>query len=108
MLDPGLYEFFIRQWEAEVTALAHGGYTIDMRPPIVHQAPRTGAKVHDPRTSKFATGRDVLIASAIVLLGGTAMLTAGIYEDIAWLRTAGGISIGVLIFLLLLVMFLST
>ena len=109
LLDPTLYEIFIRQWEAECQGLAHSGYTVNQRPPIVQSQARTGAGGGKaPRQSKFATGRDVLIAAAIVLLGGVAMLSAGIQFDEQWLKIAGGVSLGVLVFLLLLVMFLST
>jgi hypothetical protein len=107
-LDPSLYEFFLRQWEATSTALVQSGYVVEKKPPVVHTAAWSGGSVKDSR-SRFATGRDLLIASAIVLLGGSAMLSAGFYVDgLEWLKLAGGISLGVLFFLLLLVLFLST
>jgi hypothetical protein len=108
LLDPHLYEFFIRQWEAESNSLAQSGFTVHARPPVVHTQALAGApKGKDRASSKFVTGRDLMIAIAIVLLGGVAMLTAGIYLDVSWLKVAGGVSIGVLVFLLLLVLFLS-
>jgi len=110
ILDPTLYEFFIRQWEASCTALTQSGFMVDRRPPIVYTQNRgsTGGTM-DRKNSRFATGRDILIASAIVLIAGSLMLAAGIYIDgLEWLRLAGGISLGVLFFLLLLVVFLSS
>lgn len=109
MLDPTLYEFFIRQWEATSTALTQTGYVVEKQPPVVYNQSRSGGGKAKDRQSRFATGRDVLLASAIVLLGGSAMLSAGFYVDgLEWLKLAGGISLGVLFFLLLLVLFLST
>lgn len=109
MLQPDVYEFFIRQWEAECAAIAHTGLTVDQRPPVLHvQSQAQSPQVRSPRSGgRFATGRDVLLASAIVLLGGVAMLVAGIYLDVQWLKVAGGVSLGVLCFLLLLIVFLS-
>jgi hypothetical protein len=111
MLDPSLYEFFIRQWEANITALTHSGFMVERRPPVVYTQTRSGRGGGSPdrKTSRFATGRDILLASAIVLIAGSLMLSAGIYIDgLEWLRLAGGISLGVLFFLLLLVVFLSS
>ncbi len=109
MLDPALYEFFIRQWEAEINSLAQTGFTVNRRTPIIHTQARAVSKGGRDRrsSSKFVTGRDLMIGIAIVLLGGVTMLVAGIQLDIAWLTTAGGVSLGVLTLLLLLVLFLS-
>ena len=108
ILDPQLYEFFIRQWEAECQALVQSGFAVEKRPPIVYTAARDVApRANQPRTGRFATGRDVLLASAVVLLGGLAMLFAGIFLDVEWLRWAGGVALAVLVFLLLLVLVLS-
>lgn len=111
ILDPSLYEFFIRQWEASITALVQSGFAVQRRPPVVYTQPRSGrgGGARDRKASKFATGRDILLASAVVLIAGSLMLSAGIYIDgLEWLRLAGGISLGVLFFLLLLVVFLSS
>jgi hypothetical protein len=108
VVQPDVYEFFIRQWEAECAALTQTGFTVERRPPVVHTQPQSSApNVKEPRSSNFATGRDVLVAAAIVLLGGVAMLTAGIYLDVQWLKVAGGVSLAVLFVLLLLVVLLS-
>ncbi|HEY7222899.1 MAG TPA: hypothetical protein VH561_04685 [Micromonosporaceae bacterium] len=108
MLDPQLYEFFIRQWEAECTSLAQTGFTVNMRSPIVHTQARSGAGGgRQPRRSRGVTGRDVMLAVAVVLLGGIAMLSAGISLDIGWLKIAGAASLVVLFLLLLLVLHLS-
>ena len=108
VVEPDVYEFFIRQWEAECLALAQTGFAVERRPPIVHTQAQSGSiRGKEPRSSRFVTGRDVLLASALVLLGGVAMLTAGIYLDVQWLKVAGGVSLAVLAFLLLLVVILS-
>lgn len=110
MLDPHLYEFFIRQWEAEIGGLTQAGYTVNRRPPVVHtQARAEGKTARGDRTqSHFVTGRDLILGTAIVLLGGVTMLVAGLQLDIGWLATAGGVSLAILVVLVLLVIFLSS
>jgi hypothetical protein len=109
VLDPHLYEFFIRQWEAEINGLTQAGYTVTTRSPVVHTKSRgEGKDSRASRTeSRFVTGRDLVLGTAIVLLGGVTMLVAGIQLDISWLATAGGVSLGILVVLLLLLVFLS-
>jgi len=110
MLDPYLYEFFIRQWEAEINGLTQAGYTVTRRSPVVHtraRDERRGGR-SDRRESRFVTGRDLVIGTAIVLLGGVTMLVAGLQLDIGWLATAGGVSLGVLVLLVMLVVALSS
>jgi hypothetical protein len=110
MLDPQLYEFFIRQWDAEINALTQSGYLVHRRSPVVHtQARGVGGGRRARRSdSQFLTGRDLVIGTAIVLLGGSAMLVAGLQLQISWLATAGGVSLGILVLLVLLVIFLSS
>ena len=109
ILDPGLYEFFIRQWDAEANGLVQTGFTVQRRPPIIHTQARTGTSRPRDRSrgDRFITGRDLMLAVAIVLLGGVAMLVAGIMLHIGWLGVAGGVALGVLFLLLLLVVHLS-
>jgi hypothetical protein len=106
MLQPDVYEFFIRQWEAECAALAQTGYTVDRRPPVLHTQAMTGTPNVKQR-SGGVTGRDLVLAAAIVLLGGCAMLVAGIYLHVQWLAVAGGVALGILFLLLLLIVHLS-
>ncbi|HEX5996848.1 MAG TPA: hypothetical protein VFY84_17035, partial [Jiangellales bacterium] len=71
MLDPQLYEFFIRQWEAEIAGLTQSGFTVTRRSPVVHTRARTeekGSARADRTRSQFVTGRDLVIGTAIVLL----------------------------------------
>lgn len=110
MLDPQLYEFFIRQWEAEIDSLTAAGYVVNRRSPVVHTQARTAAKSSgrgNRSASQFVTGRDLVLGTAVVLLGGVAMLVAGLQLDIGWLATAGGVSLGILVLLVLLIIFLS-
>src|SRR5688572_5001555 len=44
MLDPQLYEFFIRQWEAEISGLTQSGFAVERRSPVVHTQARGQAK----------------------------------------------------------------
>jgi hypothetical protein len=110
MLDPHLYEFFIRQWEAEISGLTQAGYTVLRRSPVVHARSREEQKRRrgDAGQSRFVTGRDLVLGAAIVLLGGVTMLVAGLHFDIGWLATAGGVSLGILVILVLLVVALSS
>lgn len=110
MLDPQLYEFFIRQWEAEINSLTQAGYTVTTRSPVVHTKSRVEGKSSrsDRTESRFVTGRDLVLGTAVVLLGGVTMLVAGLQLDIGWLATAGGVSLGILVVLVLLVIFLSS
>jgi hypothetical protein len=108
MLDPGLYEFFIRQWEAEAAGLAHTGFTVQRRPPIIHtQARSASSRPRNRGGDRFLTGRDLVLGVVLVLLGGIAMLVAGLMLHIGWLSAAGGIALFVLFLLLLLVVHLS-
>ena len=110
ILDPQLYEFFIRQWDAEIGGLGQSGFTVTRRSPVVHtqSRDRSGGGRRDRSSSQFITGRDLVLGTAIVLLGGTAMLVAGLQLDIDWLATAGGVSLGILVLLVLLVIFLAS
>jgi hypothetical protein len=110
MLDPYLYEFFIRQWEAEINGLVQAGYTVTRRPPVVHTRAHDEKRKRrgDTSQSQFVTGRDLVIGTAIVLLGGVTMLVAGLHFDIGWLATAGGVSLGILVLLVMLVIALSS
>jgi hypothetical protein len=109
MLDPQLYEFFIRQWEAEISGLVQAGYTVTRRAPVVHTRSRDDRRGgrRDRRESHFVTGRDLVLGTAIVLLGGVIMLVAGLHFDIGWLTTAGGVSLAILVVLVMLVVALS-
>lgn len=109
MLDPQLYEFFIRQWEAEISGLTQTGYTVKRRPPIVHTQAREESRGGraDRSRPQLVTGRDLVVGAAIVLLGGVTMLVAGLMLDIGWLATAGGVSLGILFVVGLLIAVLS-
>jgi hypothetical protein len=110
MLDPQLYEFFIRQWEAEISGLTQSGFTVNRRSPVLHTQARTesrGSGRSDRSSRQFVTGRDLVVGAAIVLLGGVSMLVAGVMLDISWLATAGGVSLAILFVLGLLIIFLS-
>jgi hypothetical protein len=109
MLDPQLYEFFIRQWDAEISGLTQSGFTVNRRSPVLHTQARTESKGGraDRTRSQFVTGRDLVLGAAIVLLGGVSMLVAGFMLDIGWLATAGGVSLAVLFVIGLLIIFLS-
>ena len=69
MLDPQLYEFFIRQWEAEINGLIQSGFAVNRRSPVVHTQARTESKSGraDRSRSQFVTGRDLMLGAAIVL-----------------------------------------
>ena len=105
-----LYEFFIRQWEAEISGLTQSGFTVNRRSPVLHTQARTesrGSGRSDRSSRQFVTGRDLVVGAAIVLLGGVSMLVAGVMLDISWLATAGGVSLAILFVLGLLIIFLS-
>jgi hypothetical protein len=109
MLDPQLYEFFIRQWDAEINSLVQAGYEVKRRPPIVHTQARTPSqRARADRTrSQFVTGRDLVLGCAIVLLGGVSMLVSGLMLDISWLAVSGGVSLAILFLIGLLIVVLS-
>jgi hypothetical protein len=106
-ISPDLYDFFVRQWDAECQSLAAAGYTVNQKPPLVHAAP---APLPQPtrRPSQWLNGRDVAIGIAIAFVSGVVMLVAGLSSGIAWLAGAGAVILGILAFLTLLVIFLSS
>ena len=81
---------------------------VAMAPQVGPDVGRVEGALLQRSDSQFVTGRDLVIGTAIVLLGGSAMLVAGLQLQISWLATAGGVSLGILIVLVLLVIFLSS
>ena len=108
MLDPDLYEFFVRHWDGDCRALAAAGYTVNRKPPVIHTQARSysSLKVKENRSRGF-TGRDLALFFAVALLGGVVMLVGGLTFHIAWIAGSGGLVLGILLLLALLVIFLS-
>jgi hypothetical protein len=102
-----LYDFFVRQWDAECQSLAAAGYTVTRRAPSVHSSaapPSLAAR----RPSQWLNGRDVAVGTAISFVSGVVMLVLGLSSGITWLSAAGAVVLGLLAFLTLLVVFLSS
>jgi hypothetical protein len=106
-ISPDLYDFFVRQWDAECQSLVAAGYTVNQKPPFIHAAPAPLPQ-QARRPSPWLNGRDVAIGTAIAFVCGVVMLVAGLSSGIGWLAGAGGVILAVLAFLTLLVIFLSS
>jgi hypothetical protein len=93
VLAPDLYDFFLRQWDAECRALEAAGYTVNRRPPVI----RTDGKAAPTPAAAGRGGQDrtrygvaLAVGLAVTLMGGLTMLVAGLTFDLQWLVIAGG------------------
>jgi hypothetical protein len=98
----------MRQWDAEAAGLAQAGFTVRRRPPMIHtQARSASSRSRNRGGDRFLTGRDLVLGVVLLLLGGIAMLVAGLMLHVGWLTAAGGIALFVLFLLVVLVVHLS-
>ena len=102
-----LYEFFVRQWDAECASLAGAGYAVTRRTPSIHVAPIPPSATA-PRASQWLNGRDMAVGTSITFVCGVVMLVLGLSFGVGWLTTAGTVVLVTLAFLTLLVIFLSS
>jgi hypothetical protein len=107
VLDPELYEFFVRHWEAEILGLAAAGYVVNKRQPVIHSQTRGATVTVRDRPTQRITGRDLALFFAATLVGGVILLVFGVTFHVGWVATAGGVILGILGLLALLVIFLS-
>ena len=107
VLDPELYDLFIRQWDAECASLAASGLTVNRKPATIHSKGWTRiTKAESP--SRGLRARDVVLAFLLGLVIGVVMLVLGLTYDIGWLTTSGGIILAAVVLIALLVIFLSS
>ncbi len=107
VLDPELYEMFIRQWDAECASLVASGFTVNRKPAVIHTKGMTTISLAQS-PSRGLRARDVVFAFLLGLIGGVVMLVLGITYDIGWLTTAGGIITALVVLIGILVIFLSS
>ncbi len=106
-VSPDLYDFFVRQWDAECQNVAAAGYSVSQKAPSIHSTPGPRS-LAARRPSQWLNGRDVAVGTAIAFVSGVVMLVVGLSFGITWLSAAGGVVLGVLALLTLLVVFLSS
>jgi hypothetical protein len=107
VLDPELYDMFIRQWDAECASLVASGFTVNRKPATIHSKGQTTISAAQS-PSRGLRARDVVFAFLLGLIGGVVMLVLGVTYDIDWLATAGGVVLALVVLIGLLVIFLSS